>query len=80
MTGRQNRPPMERFEEKFIPEPMSGCWLWISAGFAQGYGSFTYEGRNIGAHRASWELHVGTIPDAPTPAPQERSPVERCHS
>lgn len=20
----------ERFEEKFIPEPMSGCWLWLA--------------------------------------------------
>lgn len=21
----------QRFEDKFIPEPMSGCWLWMAA-------------------------------------------------
>ena len=29
--NRKRRPVMNRFTEKFIPEPMSGCWLWIGA-------------------------------------------------
>ena len=29
--NRKRRPVMDRFTEKFIPEPMSGCWLWIGA-------------------------------------------------
>jgi len=23
------RPLKERFDEKYTPEPMSGCWLWV---------------------------------------------------
>src|SRR5438445_5858139 len=43
----------------------SGCWLW-SASRANGYGqigSGGHDGRPFGAHRVSWELHFGPIPD-----------------
>lgn len=23
--------PLERFEAKYIPEPNSGCWLWLGS-------------------------------------------------
>jgi hypothetical protein len=55
--------PIERLESKFIPEPNSGCWLWTGWLFATGYGGFDYEGRTCLAHRASWLLHRGDIPD-----------------
>lgn len=48
------------FEEKYIPEPNSGCWLWTSAWEKFGYGQAT---NNARAHRLSWELHFGPIPD-----------------
>lgn len=57
----------ERFEDKFIPEPNSGCWLWMACINAYGYGQITRGERSAGsmlAHRASWELHHGVAPPA----------------
>jgi hypothetical protein len=55
---------MERFEKKFIPEPNSGCWLWTAAAKGDGYGHFALNnGKPIGAHRASWMIYNGDIPD-----------------
>jgi hypothetical protein len=54
-----------RFYEKFVRDG-NGCWIWESA--TQGeYGCFT-EGPRVArkckqAHRVSWELHNGPIPD-----------------
>lgn len=50
------------FNEKWIPEPFSGCWLW-SYGTGTGYGWFTYRNASSSAHRASWALYKGPIPD-----------------
>ena len=50
----------ERFESKYIPEPMSGCWLWIASVSKKGYGWFYYPPRNmVAAHIVSWELYRG---------------------
>lgn len=54
---------IERFENSFIPEPMSGCWLWIGSGNIHGYGQIHRNRRLVGAHRASWELYRGPIPN-----------------
>lgn len=32
------RSVLSRFEEKYIPEPNSGCWLWEASLRAFGYG------------------------------------------
>lgn len=62
MTG-LHRPIAERFADKFIPEPMSGCWLWTGAVQPEtGYGALNRVGGVVGAHRLSWELHRGPIP------------------
>ena len=57
----------ERFDSKWMPEPNSGCWLWL--GTTTGcYGGMTIGSRRdgtrrfIGAHRVSFELHIGPIP------------------
>jgi hypothetical protein len=54
-----------RFRGKIRIEP-SGCWLWIGATNGKGYGKIQ-QGRRGGipllAHRVSWELHRGPIPD-----------------
>lgn len=47
----------QRLEEKCIPEPNSGCWLWLAHTNAKGYGTF----RSTLAHRASYLLHKGPI-------------------
>lgn len=53
---------VERFEDKYIPEPNSGCWIW-TAGLVSGcgYGFFRFGG-GTKAHRASWVIAKGEIP------------------
>jgi len=53
----------ERFSGKWMPEPNSGCWLWIGALDSNGYGRINLHGRNQTAHRVSWTIHRGSIPD-----------------
>jgi hypothetical protein len=43
--------------------PMSGCWLWSGAPNRQGYGRLLVAGRAVKAHRLSYEMHKGAIPD-----------------
>lgn len=41
-----------------------GCWVWTAARVhGNGYGQFWSGGRLVLAHRFSWALHYGTIPD-----------------
>lgn len=54
---------IKRFEEKFITEPNSGCWLWVANIYTNGYGQIKINGRPVGAHRVSWELYRGRIPE-----------------
>jgi len=44
---------IDYFLERSIPEPNSGCWLWLGAVNKDGYGSIRVEGRSQGAHRVS---------------------------
>ena len=53
----------DRFCSKVAQEPNSGCWLWTACVNAQGYGMFRWQDRMMRAHRVSWELHVGPIPE-----------------
>lgn len=39
-----------------------GCWEWQGS-YRRGYGQITVAQRNLLAHRYSWELHHGKIPD-----------------
>ena len=52
----------ERFYAKFVPEPNSGCWLWIGTGTRNGYGQFWFDGQFQLAHRAARQIFVGPIP------------------
>jgi len=54
----------QRFEKKYIPEPMSGCWLWeASLNGTKGYYGQIRTGNTMSlAHRVSYELHKGKIP------------------
>lgn len=54
----------ERFERLYAPVPEAGCWLWIGAALPRGYGRITVRtGVSDYAHRLSWEMHRGGIPD-----------------
>ncbi len=55
--------PLERFHAKWMPEPNTGCWLWLGALTAGGYGCFYVDKHyRSTAHRVSYELFVGPIP------------------
>lgn len=50
-------------KERSIPEPNSGCWLWLSYGDTQDYGRIIVSQKSYSAHRVSWVVHRGSIPD-----------------
>lgn len=49
-----------RFEANVMPEPTSGCWLWL--GTIQAGGGYGVFGKQY-AHRFSYEISRGPIPD-----------------
>ena len=64
----KHEPPNEYFSNRVIPEPNSGCWLWIGPIWnKQGYGRMCGKTAAIlgqgCAHRASWEMYRGPIPE-----------------
>jgi hypothetical protein len=64
MAGKP-KPAVERFERNYIPEPNSGCWLWAGSISPNGYGQFRISAKEkpMGAHRASWVLAYGAVPN-----------------
>jgi DNA-binding XRE family transcriptional regulator len=38
------------------------CWPWAGSLRSNGYGQLRHLGRNLKAHRVSWEIHHGAIP------------------
>jgi len=54
------------FDDLFVPEALSGCWLWHGevnrSGYGQYYESYTPRIRHM-AHRHAWKIHFGPIPD-----------------
>lgn len=56
----------ERFWKRVAKS--DGCWEWTGSRMSNGYGNIVrhYVGKSgpqVGAHRVSWEIHFGTIPD-----------------
>lgn len=49
----------DRYWDRYVEEPMSGCWLWVASQTVGGYGNLTENGRSIYAHRASYECKNG---------------------
>jgi len=54
---------LERFEEKFMPEPNTGCWIWTASLNPTGYGQFMLKNRPSLASRVSYELYKTKIPN-----------------
>lgn len=53
----------DRFWRKVIPEPNSGCWLWLGAANSAGYGQ-TWDGKRVVyAHRHAYSTLIAKIPD-----------------
>jgi hypothetical protein len=64
--------PLEKYENtrvyrnfinKVSVDPVSGCWIWNGAVSDGRYGKFRIGGKVLFAHRASWLVHHGDIPD-----------------
>jgi hypothetical protein len=51
--------------ERFVAyvQKTSGCWLWTASLTSTGYGQMMVHGKKQKAHRVSWEIHHGPIPD-----------------
>lgn len=54
-----------------IPEPNSGCWIWLYAIGTNGYGAINIRGKTRAAHRVAYEVATSTI------VPRE---IDVCHS
>jgi hypothetical protein len=53
----------ERFEKFFEKLDSSICWEWIGAKSKSGYGQLGVEGKPKLAHRISYEIYKGEIPN-----------------
>lgn len=63
-TGREITPAKIRFDNFCSPPNKNGCIEWKGYKNPSGYGCFNFKGlRSMGAHRASWILHKGEIPN-----------------
>lgn len=54
---------VDRFNLYLFPEPNSGCWFWMGGLLPTGYGRFNYAPASNYAHRASFLLANGELPD-----------------
>lgn len=61
-------PEKSDFENRFLPEPNTGCWIWLNAvHIKNGYGHLSKklngQQYNYRAHRLAYELYKAPIPD-----------------
>lgn len=65
LTGPKRRPLAERFWAKVVRHE-EGCWGWNGARHSFGYGQIGAGGSDglpLSAHRVSWEIHFGPVPE-----------------
>lgn len=59
------KPIIERLLNKCIPEPNSGCWLWLGYVIEDGYGRIRGEdGKLKLSHRESYRVHNGEFDES----------------
>jgi HNH endonuclease len=67
MRIRKRVPNDTPFEDRFwmyaTPGPMDECWEWQGSINASGYGQLTYKNKHWPAHRASYIINVGAVPE-----------------
>ena len=56
-------PSLARLHKLSIPVTESGCWLWTANTGRDGYGKIKVNKHTVRAHRFSWEVHCGPIPN-----------------
>lgn len=58
---------LERILDRCVPvlvvSPLGECWVWVARLNRNGYGRLSHLGEERMAHRLSYEVQVGPIPD-----------------
>ena len=66
MKGPARKSIEERFWPKVNKNGTDGCWFWTASTNSSGYGQIGlggHDGPPVAAHRVSWEIHNGPIPE-----------------
>ena len=58
-----NKPSLLRRFHKGYCVTQSGCWEWVKTSRGNGYGCIAQDGRLLSAHRISFELYHGSVPE-----------------
>lgn len=69
LAGRHTNGPadvVERFWHYVDRRRDDQCWPWTGGTYTIGYGEFNIDGISVYAHRYSYELNIGPIPDGLT--------------
>lgn len=53
----------ERRFWKWVRKQDDGCWIWTGGVTGSGYGAYHVSGRQVGAHRFSYQVRYGEIGD-----------------
>lgn len=53
---------LSRFEARIVPEPNSGCWIWIGGRTPKGYGRVQVDWKRKEAHVVAYRHFVGPVP------------------
>lgn len=61
-NGRPPGPSPISIYKRYV-ENENGCWVWQGSTGRHGYGSVKYKGKTVGAHRVSYILTYGQIPE-----------------
>lgn len=63
--SKRAEPLEQRFHLSYRADPKTGCWNWTKALMVTGYGNLWVHALKVkvAAHRLSYELHIGPIPD-----------------
>jgi len=56
-------PNIDRFWNKILIIPFHDCWEWLAGKDKNGYGKITFNAKETRAHRLSYEIHYGVIPN-----------------
>ena len=62
-SGRKPSPISERLKNRHVIDSDTDCWNWSGNTSGNGYGRIRHKGRYICAHRASYIVRIGEIPD-----------------
>jgi hypothetical protein len=62
LTAKKIEKVRDRIQNLSIPEPNTGCWLWLGRWTRDGYGQISLLNKTQLTHRVSYFIFVGEIP------------------